>query len=52
MKSPFFNKKRAAVSERTRPDLPRAGYNAGFTPLADAVKRYVTAHLDTPDRYR
>ena len=33
-------------------NLRRAGYNAGFTPLADAVKRYVTAHLDTPDRYR
>ena len=33
-------------------NLRRAGYNAGFTPLADAVRRYVTAYLDTPDRYR
>jgi ADP-L-glycero-D-manno-heptose 6-epimerase len=33
-------------------NLRRAGYNAGFTPLADAVKRYVTGYLDTPDRYR
>jgi len=33
-------------------NLRRAGYNAGFTPLADAVKRYVVSHLDTPDRYR
>jgi ADP-L-glycero-D-manno-heptose 6-epimerase len=32
--------------------LRRAGYNAGFTPLADAVRRYVTAFLDQPDRYR
>ena len=33
-------------------NLRRAGYNAGFTPLADAVKRYVVSHLDTSDRYR
>jgi ADP-L-glycero-D-manno-heptose 6-epimerase len=33
-------------------NLRRAGYNAGFTPLADAVKRYVASYLDTPDRYR
>jgi ADP-L-glycero-D-manno-heptose 6-epimerase len=33
-------------------NLRRAGYNAGFTPLADAVRRYVTSYLDTPDRYR
>ena len=32
--------------------LRDAGYNTGFTPLADAVRQYVTAHLDTPDRYR
>jgi ADP-L-glycero-D-manno-heptose 6-epimerase len=30
----------------------RAGYNAGFTPLEDAVNRYVTRFLDTRDRYR
>jgi ADP-L-glycero-D-manno-heptose 6-epimerase len=33
-------------------NLRRAGYNAGFTPLDDAVKRYVTTYLDRPDRYR
>jgi ADP-L-glycero-D-manno-heptose 6-epimerase len=33
-------------------NLRRAGYNAGFTPLADAVRRYVASYLDTPDRYR
>jgi ADP-L-glycero-D-manno-heptose 6-epimerase len=33
-------------------NLRRAGYNAGFTPLADAVKRYVVSYLDTADRYR
>ena len=32
--------------------LRRAGYNAGFTPLEDAVARYVKQHLDTADRYR
>jgi ADP-L-glycero-D-manno-heptose 6-epimerase len=33
-------------------NLRRAGYNAGFTPLAEAVKRYVVSYLDTTDRYR
>ena len=33
-------------------NLRRAGYNAGFTPLEDGVKRYVTQFLDTSDRYR
>jgi len=33
-------------------NLQRAGYNAGFTPLEEAVGRYVTAFLDLPDRYR
>jgi ADP-L-glycero-D-manno-heptose 6-epimerase len=33
-------------------NLQRAGYNAGFTPLEEAVKRYVTSYLDGPDRYR
>jgi ADP-L-glycero-D-manno-heptose 6-epimerase len=33
-------------------NLRRAGYNAGFTPLADAVRRYVVSYLDTADRYR
>ena len=33
-------------------NLRRAGYNAGFTPLEAAVKDYVTAYLDRPDRYR
>jgi ADP-L-glycero-D-manno-heptose 6-epimerase len=33
-------------------NLHRAGYNAGFTPLEEAVHRYVTSFLDRPDRYR
>jgi ADP-L-glycero-D-manno-heptose 6-epimerase len=33
-------------------NLRRAGYNAHFTTLEDAVRRYVTQYLDRPDRYR
>ena len=33
-------------------NLRRAGYNADFTPLEDAVGRYVTGYLDQADRYR
>ncbi len=33
-------------------NLRRAGYNAGFTPLEEAVNRYVTSFLDRADRYR
>jgi ADP-L-glycero-D-manno-heptose 6-epimerase len=33
-------------------NLRRAGYNAGFTPLEDAVARYVQQFLDHEDRYR
>ena len=33
-------------------NLQRAGYNAGFTPLEDCVRRYVTHFLDREDRYR
>ena len=33
-------------------NLRRAGYNADFTPLEEAVQRYVTGYLDRPDRYR
>lgn len=32
--------------------LRAAGYNAGFSPLEDAVSRYVKGFLDQPDRYR
>jgi ADP-L-glycero-D-manno-heptose 6-epimerase len=32
-------------------NLRRAGYNAGFTPLEDAVTQYVTGYLDRADRY-
>jgi ADP-L-glycero-D-manno-heptose 6-epimerase len=32
-------------------NLRRAGYNAGFTPLEQAVKDYVANYLDRPDRY-
>ena len=33
-------------------NLRRAGYNAGFTALEDAVSHYVNSYLDRPDRYR
>jgi ADP-L-glycero-D-manno-heptose 6-epimerase len=33
-------------------NLRKAGYNAGFTPLEDAVSQYVTRFLDGADRYR
>ncbi len=33
-------------------NLRRAGYNADFTPLEEAVKRYVNCFLDRADRYR
>jgi ADP-L-glycero-D-manno-heptose 6-epimerase len=33
-------------------NIRRAGYNAGFTPLEDAVGQYVTQYLNTADRYR
>jgi ADP-L-glycero-D-manno-heptose 6-epimerase len=33
-------------------NLRRAGYNADFTPLDIAVRRYVTNYLDRADRYR
>ena len=33
-------------------NLRRAGYNADFTPLEAAVKRYVNGYLDRTDRYR
>jgi len=32
-------------------NLRRAGYNAGFMPLEDAVARYVTRYLNCADRY-
>ncbi len=32
-------------------NLRRAGYNAGFTTLEDAVARYVTQYLNCADRY-
>jgi ADP-L-glycero-D-manno-heptose 6-epimerase len=33
-------------------NLRRAGYNADFTPLEDAVRHYVSGFLDRADRYR
>ena len=33
-------------------NLRRAGYNADFTPLEAAAKRYVNCYLDRADRYR
>ena len=38
--------------ETFRANLRKAGYNAPFTPLEQAVKRYVTDYLDRLDRYR
>ena len=32
-------------------NLRRAGYNAGFMSVEDAVKRYVVSFIDTADRY-
>lgn len=39
-------------TEASTANLRRAGYNADFTPLATAVKRYVGDFLDRTDRYR
>jgi ADP-L-glycero-D-manno-heptose 6-epimerase len=39
-------------TEASMDNLRRAGYNAGFTPLAVAVDRYVGNFLDQADRYR
>jgi ADP-L-glycero-D-manno-heptose 6-epimerase len=33
-------------------NLQRAGYNAGFAPLENSVRHYVTQFLDREDRYR
>jgi len=33
-------------------NLRRAGYNAHFTPIEEAVRRYVTSFLNCADRYR
>jgi ADP-L-glycero-D-manno-heptose 6-epimerase len=33
-------------------NLRRAGYNTAFTPLDEAVGRYVSQFLDRADRYR
>ena len=33
-------------------NLQRAGYNAGFAPLEESVRRYVIQFLDREDRYR
>ena len=33
-------------------NLRRAGFNAGFTSLEDAIRQYVTRFLAAPDRYR
>jgi ADP-L-glycero-D-manno-heptose 6-epimerase len=33
-------------------NLRRAGYNGGFTPLEEAVNRYVNSYLNQPDQFR
>jgi ADP-L-glycero-D-manno-heptose 6-epimerase len=33
-------------------NLRRAGYNGGFTPLEEAVSKYVNSFLNQADRYR
>jgi ADP-L-glycero-D-manno-heptose 6-epimerase len=40
------------LTQATVENLRKAGYNAGFTPLEQAVKDYVTGYLTNPDRYR
>ena len=39
-------------TEAETANLRRAGYTAAFTPLEDAVGRYVSHYLDRADRYR
>jgi ADP-L-glycero-D-manno-heptose 6-epimerase len=39
-------------TEASVANLRNAGYNAGFTPLSTAVRRYVKDFLDQTDRYR
>ena len=39
-------------TQATVENLRRAGYNAGFTPLEQAVEWYVGSFLSQPDRYR
>jgi ADP-L-glycero-D-manno-heptose 6-epimerase len=39
-------------TQATVDNIRRAGYNAGFTPLEDAVTQYVTGYLNANDRYR
>lgn len=39
-------------TQATMTRLHHAGYNGGFTTLEEAVRRYVTGFLDTPDPYR
>jgi ADP-L-glycero-D-manno-heptose 6-epimerase len=39
-------------TEASVENLRRAGYNAGFMPLEEAIKRYVTEFLNRPDRFR
>jgi ADP-L-glycero-D-manno-heptose 6-epimerase len=39
-------------TEARTENLRRTGYNAAFTPLEAAVKRYVDGYLDRADRYR
>jgi ADP-L-glycero-D-manno-heptose 6-epimerase len=40
------------LTQATVKNLRSAGYNAGFTPLEQAVEHYVTGFLTKPDRYR
>jgi len=39
-------------TEAKTDNLRRAGYNADFAALEDAVRHYVTVYLDRADRYR
>ena len=39
-------------TEASVENLRRAGYNAPFTPLKEAVRQYVVDFLDRTDRYR
>jgi ADP-L-glycero-D-manno-heptose 6-epimerase len=39
-------------TEASIKNLRRAGYNAGFTPLKDAVGKYLRDHVAQADRHR
>jgi ADP-L-glycero-D-manno-heptose 6-epimerase len=49
---PAIRERYQYFTESSVENLRRAGYNAGFTPLEDAVQRYATDFLARADRFR